>query len=101
VAETEGGWTVTARLPGMAPEEVSVEVDQRDLRIRAKTAEDTPEGARASFDYRLALPDEVDPGRVDATMDHGLLTIRLPRPARTERRTVTIQRPEQPATGHD
>lgn len=97
VAEAADGWTVTARLPGLAPEEVSVEVDQRDLRIRARTepaADEEPAGARAtSVDYRLTLPDDVDPDRVDATMDHGLLTIRLPRSTRP-RRTITIQRPE-------
>lgn len=99
VAETEDGWTVTARLPGMAPEEVSVDVDRRDLRIRARTApaaegEPAAGARRTAFDYRLTLPDEVDQDRVDATMDHGLLTIRMPRSARPSRRTITIQRPE-------
>jgi HSP20 family protein len=96
VDETEDGWTVTARLPGVAAEEVSVDVDGRDLRIRAPGAAAEPAaGTRpASIDYRLTLPDEVDPDRVDATMDHGLLTIRLPRSTRTRRRTITVQRPE-------
>jgi len=96
VDETEGGWTVTARLPGTAPEEVSVEVDQRDLRIRARSEEAEPAGdaRRVAFDYRLTLPGEIDQDRVDATMDHGLLTIRLPRSTRPRRHTITIRRPE-------
>lgn len=95
VAVTEDGWTVTARLPGLAPEEVSVEVDQRDLRIRTRSADqDAAAGARhASFDYRLTLPGDVDADRVDATMDHGLLTIRLPRSSKPRRRTITVERP--------
>lgn len=99
VTEDEDGWTVTARLPGMAPEEVSVEVDKRDLRIRAKTeppAESEPaaDARHLSFDFHFRLPEEVDPDRVDATMDHGLLTIRLPRSVRTGRRTIPVQRPQ-------
>jgi HSP20 family protein len=58
---------VTARLPGVAPDEVEVEVevDDREVAIRA---------------------------RVDATMDHGLLTVRLPRTERSKRRTIHIGR---------
>ena len=98
LTETEDGWTVTARLPGMAPEEVSVEVDKRDLRIRAKTepadGEPAADARHVSFDFQFRLPEEVDPDRVDATMDHGLLTIRLPRSGRTSRRTIPVQRPQ-------
>lgn len=96
VDEDEDGWTVTARLPGLAPEEVLVEVDQRDLRIRPRIGEGEHAATahRTTFDYRLTLPGEVDQDRVDATMDHGLLTIRLPRLTRPGRRTITIQRPE-------
>jgi HSP20 family protein len=37
-------------------------------------------GFRArGFDYRVDLPDHVDLENVDAVMDHGLLTVTLPR----------------------
>lgn len=42
--QDEDGWTVTARLPGVAPEEVEIEVDDRDLYIRSGP----PEGTRAA-----------------------------------------------------
>jgi HSP20 family molecular chaperone IbpA len=45
-----------------------------------------------TFDYRLSLAGDVDVDRVDATMDHGLLTVRLPRLARGERRQIAIGR---------
>jgi len=68
------GWTVVVQLPGVAAEELTIDVDRRELGIRTHS-EEGPGG----FAYRLALPAEVDTERVDATMDHGLLTIRLPR----------------------
>ncbi|HEY3006599.1 MAG TPA: Hsp20/alpha crystallin family protein [Micromonosporaceae bacterium] len=92
--EDPDGWIVTARLPGVAPEEVIVEVDDRELSIRARTeAEMTGEERaerRRSFDYRFTIPGEVDAENVDATMDHGLLTIRLPRTERSKRRTIPV-----------
>jgi HSP20 family protein len=96
VDDSDDGWTVTARLPGMAPEEVVVEVEGRELSIRARkaTGEEGDGQARMSersaFHYRLSLPSDVDPDKVDATMDHGLLTIRLPRSAGSRRRQITV-----------
>jgi HSP20 family protein len=68
------GWTVIVQLPGVAAEELSIDVERRELCIQTLSEE----GA-SGFTYRLALPAEVDTEHVDATMDHGLLTVRLPR----------------------
>jgi HSP20 family protein len=100
VEEDEKGWTITARLPGVAPEEVAVELEGRELCIRARSeAEvnaDLGVGAtgsqRRSFDYRVTLPTDFDPEQVDATMDHGLLTVRAPRSAGAQRRQIAVGR---------
>jgi HSP20 family protein len=94
---TDDGWTVTARLPGVAPEEVAVEVDDRELVIRARSEAEVNADLGAgggertsSFEYRVALPADMDPEKVDAVMDHGLLTVRLPRASRPGRRTIAV-----------
>lgn len=100
IEESDGGWTVTARLPGVAPEEVAVEIEARELCIRARSEAEVNEelsgeasgSQRRSFEYRVALPGEVDPDEVDATMDHGLLIVRLPRSARSRRRRIVVGR---------
>jgi HSP20 family protein len=74
VESDETGWTVVVQLPGVAAEELSIDVERRELSISTLTEE----GA-IGFAYRLALPAEVDTDGVDATMDHGLLTVRVPR----------------------
>jgi HSP20 family protein len=68
------GWTVVVQLPGVAADELHIDVERRELCIQTLT-----EGGASGFTYRLALPAEVDIDHVDATMDHGLLTVRLPR----------------------
>ncbi len=107
---TDDGWEISVGLPGVAPEEVEVEVGDRELRIRARTeAEVNAEtgvgftgSQRRAFDYRVSLPSEVDAEKIDATMDHGLLTIRMPRSGRPSRRTITIgRRPGTAPAGDD
>jgi HSP20 family protein len=108
VEEAGDGWVVEVRLPGVAPEEVFIDVSDRELQIRARheeseqppAAEQAPVTRRsrryADFSYRLSIPSDVDTDAIDATMDHGLLTIRLPRAAGTRSRRITVgRRPDQ------
>ncbi|MDG4821546.1 Hsp20/alpha crystallin family protein [Asanoa sp. WMMD1127] len=93
--QTDESFTITARLPGVAPEEVALDVDVREVVIRARTEAEvtqTPAVGRTTraFEYRVALPADVNPDKVDAVMDHGLLTIALPRVVRAGRRTITL-----------
>jgi HSP20 family protein len=98
---TEDGWRVVARLPGVAPEEVAVELDDRELCVRDRSeAEVNTErgmggtGSRTrGFEYRISLPSGFDQEKVDAVMDHGLLTVTLPRLPSGARRTITIGSP--------
>jgi HSP20 family protein len=99
--QDDNAWTVTARLPGVAPDEVAIDVEGRELTIRAKSdATDEGETAttrrRSAFNYQLTIPGDVDPDQIDATMDHGLLTVRLPRTGRAQRRSITINRAATP-----
>jgi HSP20 family protein len=108
VHEDPDGWIVEVRLPGVAPEEVEIEVAERELAIRARHAEAEAEagerpatgpvrGSRSDFSYRLTLPAATDLDRIDATMDHGLLTVRLPRSGGIKPRRVTVGSGARPA----
>lgn len=98
LTETSDGWTVVAELPGVAPEEVAVEFDDRELCVRARSEEEVNadqgmpgSGSRArAFEYRITVPGRVDVDEVDAVMDHGLLTVHLPRATSAQRRVITI-----------
>ncbi|WDZ86423.1 Hsp20/alpha crystallin family protein [Micromonospora cathayae] len=97
LTETADGWEVVVRLPGVAPEEVAVELDDRELCVRARSEAEVnadhgiPGGLETrGFEYRIDLPSRVEPDAIDAVMDHGLLRVRLPRAARPAPRTITI-----------
>ena len=92
VEEGSDAWTVTARLAGFAPDEVTVELDGDRLRIRGTAGGDDAGGHhRTAIDYRLTVPSDVDGDRVDATMDHGLLRVRLPRRVRGSARHIEVR----------
>ncbi len=99
MGEIADGWEVVVRLPGVAPEEVAVEVDDRELCVRARTEAEVnadhgiPGGFETrGFEYRVPLPARVDADAIDAVMDHGLLRVRLPRATRPTPRTITVGR---------
>jgi HSP20 family protein len=136
VDEDDEGWVVEVRLPGVAPDEVSVDITDRELHIRSRSegsdggdeagaggaaaesgeggeageggegqpaATEAPKTARSrrwgSFSYRLTIPSDVDPDRIDATMDHGLLTVRLPRSTKSRARQINVGRKQQSIEG--
>lgn len=86
VSENEREITVSAELPGMSPEDVSVVVADDMLTIRAEREEEREsdrhnyhlvERRFGVFQRSLRLPFRVDPKQVDARVDNGVLTIRI------------------------
>jgi HSP20 family protein len=91
VDDADEVWTVRVRLPGVAPTEVQLEIEERELRVSAAQAADEPAHARADFRYRLTVPSDVEVDAAEATMDHGLLVIRLPRTRRGGARRIPVR----------
>lgn len=85
-----GTLTVTTELPGVDPvKDIEIAIEGDVLVIKgAKTAEreltekDTYLHERhfGSFERRLPLPDGVDPDKIEAAYDKGVLTVRIPMP---------------------
>jgi HSP20 family protein len=76
----ESGWTVKVRLPGITPDEVTIDIVDRVLHVSAKHEATSASSAQASaFAYQFTLPDGVQPDKVSANMNNGLLTIFFPR----------------------
>jgi HSP20 family protein len=98
IEETDDAWIVKAELPGVQRDNVTVEVRDGDLRITGKLDEDEQrEGTvrqrmrkMGRFEYRTTLP-EVDAERVEASLDNGVLTVRVPRPASAQARQIEVK----------
>lgn len=86
VAETEAGFTVLAKLPGLGENELEVGVGPRSLCITGKRTEtleekdergvSTERRTRKIF-RAVDLPSEIDPAQASATISNGTLEIKL------------------------
>ncbi len=107
VRETAEALLVEADLPGLAPSEVEVQAMQQVLTISGTRtrAEAVPTSGRApirerafgTFRRRFQLPQGVDTSRIEASFANGVLTVRIPKPAAAQPRTITVQSAPTPA----
>lgn len=88
VTETEDAVVVTAELPGVAPEDVELQLVQDGLLLkgekRAESVEENDtrhvvERSYGSFQRFIGLPAEIAGDGVDAGFKDGVLTVRLPK----------------------
>jgi HSP20 family protein len=96
VEEAEEEFRVEADVPGVAPEDVTVDLQRNELRISGQYGgEQEEEGQRsrraAQFDYRVTLPSEVDAEGCTAKLENGVLRLRLPKAAATGRQRIQVQ----------
>jgi HSP20 family protein len=101
VYETETGYTISANVPGVQPDAIQIKVVDNVLTIAAELpqAAKPAEGARAQllerpsgrFSRRIRLPQPVDQDNADATYDHGVLTLTLPKRAEAQPKTIQVK----------
>ena len=99
-------FVVRASLPGVAPENIQVSIEDNVLTIRGETAshfENTEgnylmrERRSGSFHRSLRLPDTVDQDNAEPRYEHGVLTITLPKAEARKARQFDVKVVEGPA----
>ena len=92
-------YVLRADLPGLSEKDVNIELEDNVLTIsgeRKSEHEERKEGyyrverASGSFSRSLTLPEGVDPERVRASFEQGVLEVRVPKPEQRKPRKVTI-----------
>ena len=88
ISEDEQAFRVSAEMPGARPEDVEVIVEDDVLTIRAERTQERETNRRnyhlmersvGVFQRSLRLPAPVDPGKVQAAFDNGVLTVTIPK----------------------
>jgi HSP20 family protein len=99
LVEDGDDFVLRADLPGLSEKDVNIELEDNVLTIsgeRKSEHEQRKEGyyrverASGSFSRSLTLPEGVDPERVRASFDRGVLEVRIPKPEQRKPRKVTI-----------
>ena len=76
VSSVDDGYRVRIPLPGVSPENVTVDVAGRTIHVRA--IERNGDKELMHYEELLTLPASVDAEKVGATFRHGLLELTLP-----------------------
>jgi HSP20 family protein len=98
IEEQDDAYVLEAELPGVKREDVNIELVGNELSITGEIKESEHKGAvrrrmrrTGQFEYRVRLPDQVDAAKIDASLDQGVLTVRVPKAERAQRQRIEIK----------
>ena len=101
VVETDAEMTLTAELPGVAPEDVEIELENNVLSIHGEKKverEEKEEGkvriyerAYGEFTRSFTLPATVNPEKIAAEFENGVLTVHMPKTAEARGRRIKVE----------
>ena len=99
IYEAKDAILVKVELPGVKVEDVTIGVENNVLTVsgaRALEKTDKDEGwhrvesVYGAFSRSFALPNTIDSGNIEATMDAGILTLRVPKRMESQPRKIKI-----------
>jgi HSP20 family protein len=99
VRSTADSLVVEAQLPGFSPEDVDITVENNTLTIRAEHREEQAdesgdwlvrEISRGTMIRSVALPTGLEADKAEATFEHGVLTLRIPKAEQVKPRQIRI-----------
>jgi HSP20 family protein len=98
IEERDDAYMIEAELPGVDRKDVNIDLVGNELTITGEIKEKEREGILrrrtrriGRFEYRVVLPDQVDPENVEAQLKDGVLTVRAPKSQRAQRRRVEVK----------
>ncbi len=99
IVETKSGYRLTADLPGFRPEDVEITVENGSLILsgeRKWESDESKEGFRhmertyGQFRRTFTLPKGVDADKIEASVEHGVLVLNVPKPVAEIPRKIKV-----------
>lgn len=84
-------YLLRADLPGVAPQDTQITVEQGVLTLEAQRPALHPQGTTTRFRRRFALPEDADAGQISARSAHGVLEVSIAKLARPQPRRITVE----------
>jgi len=100
IAENEKEYKLKAEVPGYAPDEVKVELENGRLRLRAEHKEEKEEEKEnyrlrerryGSFVRSFTLPEDVDVDKIEAAAKDGILTVTIPKSEAAKPKRIEVK----------
>lgn len=101
IYETDNDYVVEASLPGMKADQIQITAIGDTLTIRAKTAHEQEkkeekgayvrrERYNGEITRTIELPGLIDADKVEATYEHGILKLRVPKAEEVKPKTIAV-----------
>jgi HSP20 family protein len=102
LVEKDGGYEITAELPGLDEKNVEVKLSNHTLTITGEKSEEKEDKRKdyylserryGSFQRSFQLPEGVDADKIDAQFAKGVLTVKLPKTAEAKKaeKKITVK----------
>ncbi|MBK1727125.1 Hsp20/alpha crystallin family protein [Halorhodospira neutriphila] len=104
ISEDERAYNVHVDLPGVAPEQIDVAMDNGMLTIKGQRESDESESGpdwkrvervRGTFFRRFTLPENVDPEGIQARSRNGVLEVRVPKRQEEPAKRIKVEAAEE------
>lgn len=100
VTEDTNGIQISMELPGVDPDHVRLSIENNILTVRGEKQKQAEDGNRrvhrsertyGRFERAFVLPNTVDPDKVDARYEHGVLFVSVPKAERAKPREIRVK----------
>ncbi len=98
VEETDDAYLVEVELPGIKKDDIDIQITGRRLQVSGERKEKERVGILrrrervvGQFHYEVLLPGDVEEDAVEANLDNGVLTVRVPKPASARPRRIQVR----------
>lgn len=102
IEESDDAYVVDIELPGVRRDDVAIEISENRLSVTGERRERQRRGlvrrstrTTGRFRLQVTLPLPVDADAVTASLDHGVLTVTVPKSASARRRRIPVGRPQR------
>ena len=105
IYQTPNEVVVKATLPGVKPEDVSIDITGETLTIRGESKAEQEikkedylyqERRYGSFSRSVALPSGLKPDKAEATIEDGVLTLTIPKAEEVKPKAIKVKAKEKP-----
>jgi HSP20 family protein len=97
IEEQDDAYMIEAEVPGVDRDDVDVELVGNELTISGEFKEKERVGVlrkrtrrTGRFEFRVLLPDRVEADGISAGLEHGVLTVRVPKAQAAQRRRIEV-----------
>jgi HSP20 family protein len=99
VTEDENSLRITMELPGVDPNNVRLSIENNVLTIRGEKSQETEESNErvhrsertyGMFERTFVLPNSVDPDKIEARYENGVLFVNIPKAERAKPREIRV-----------